>query len=48
MLRAGLIEKMTFEQNVKEVKELIIQPIWEKRVPGRGNSQCQGPKAERY
>lgn len=30
-----------------EVKELI-QPVWENRVPGRGNSQYQGPKAERY
>lgn len=48
MVRAGLIEKMTSEQRLEGMKELVIQLVWEKNVPGRGKSQHRGPKAGEY
>ena len=38
VVKGGLLEEMTFEQRCEEGEAVSSACIWEKGIPGRGNS----------
>lgn len=42
VLRAGLVEKVTFKQILKAVRELVMRTSG-KSAPGKGNIMCKDP-----
>lgn len=47
MISKGLTEKVTFDKDLKEVKEPAML-ILGGNIPDRGNSQCKGPEVEAW
>lgn len=47
VIRAGLVDEVTFEQVLKARRESVMW-ISGKHVSGRGNSPCKGPRMRLY